>query len=323
MEEQEEAVTLTGELVDLSSRFWSEGWGFGKIKVAGLPDSVRITGALEGLRLGAQLIVTGRYFDGKYGRELRVETLIEEEPRNEDGIKRWIVERVPQIGPVRATAIVNRFGTRAWDVFENSPHELEEIEGLTPERIQAIVRTWQHYAEERKRLAAYYDLGLTQRESRRCSDATIEAQDVQTDPYGLYIHGIVSFARAERLHASLNLPRDHVGRCVAATLHVVQEVAMDGHTAVSDYYVVEHASAHTGVSPRKMEQHLAEAIRRGLLVPYHDHVMTKALNDAEATIASKIKDLLVQNGTRSDTRDGGPDDAEPSRRNSDGRSGDG
>jgi len=323
-DEEDALVSLKGEIVDLSSRFWSEGWGFGKLRTGVNSDPIKITGILEGFKVGMVVSVSGRYKHGKHGVELRLESITAEDPVDMRGIRQWLIDRIPQIGPKRAEEVAKRFGKKIWDVLDQSPDDLIEVDGITPARVEDIKKAWSTHKEERMRFVPYYDAGLTQREAKQASEKEVAVSDLLTNPFILYVRIAMNFARNEVISDNVGASRDASYRLLAAVIDVVREASSDGHTAVESEYVVEHAAALSSAGWKHLREALFDALDCGFLETYDGMIMLPKYARAEAGIADKIKHLLeeAQNDrdqSGPDARGGGGDDAQGEGGNRDGR----
>lgn len=315
----DELVTVKGEIIDLSKRFWREGWGFGKVRphdnVKG--DPVKITGILEGFQTGQHVTIVGKFKSGKYGTELVVETIVADDPKDFRGIRQWLIDRIPQIGTKRADEIARRYGENIWDVLENDPYRLTEINGITPDRVEDIKLAWATHRKEREKYVPFYDLGLTHREARAADKAGVLVDEILKDPFTLYISiPSMSFARNEIIASRTTAPRTAPSRLVAAAMQVVKDAAYDGHTAVPPDYVIEHAAGLAAIAFKDAKHGLIMGLASGFLSGGGDEgmIMLPKYAKAESGIATKIEQLLdeaARERDRSgpDAGSGGSDDA--------------
>lgn len=329
----DELVTIKGEIVSMSKQFWREGWGFGKVRPHGESkgELIKITGILEGFQSGQHVSIVGKYKSGKYGTELVVETILTEDPKDFRGIRQWLIDRIPQIGAKRADEIARRYGERIWDILEKDPYTLTEINGITPDRVEDIKLAWATHRKERERYVPFYDLGLTHREARAADKAEIAADEVLKDPFALYLRiPSMSFARNEIIASRTRAPRTAPSRLVAAAVQAVKDAAYDGHTAVPEEHVIEHAAGLASVSFRDAKHGLSMGVTSGFLSSDDSTgmIVLPKYAKAEAGIAEKIEQLLDEaererNRSGSDAGSGGSDDAYREGGHSDGRPWDG
>lgn len=97
----------------------------------------------------------GRWIKSKYGLQLQVESYEEILPQTEEGIKCYLSSgMIKGIGPRTAELIMEKFGTRTFDVLDHYPDSLLEIKGITRKKLDAILVAYQGNHAMRD-LAAY------------------------------------------------------------------------------------------------------------------------------------------------------------------------
>jgi exodeoxyribonuclease V alpha subunit len=329
---------LHGEVTSISKRFWSEGWGFGQVRVMSIEsesflkkgDTIKITGPLQGLTVGDHVVATGDFTEDSYGVSFKCKSVLKDTPRDKDSAKRWIIDTFPQIGPQRATEMIRKFGDRIWDVIETTPRDLCSIKGITAERADEIAAAWTLHKSKREKHMALYAMGLTQREASLVDKTDLTLEEIKKEPFFLYLMiPSMTFVRCDLIASKAEAdPRSNI-RLTAAAVQATKEAAYDGHTAYDQEHIAEATSNIAEVSTDSGWRGLWAAIECDYLIVEDEMVMLPALRDAEQLIARKMSTLLnegVRNdnnarpnaaagsgnddaGTRSD-RDGWPGDGE-------------
>ncbi len=86
----------------------------------------------------------GRWIKGKYGLQFQTDSWQEIRPQTKEGIQAYLSSgMVKGIGPQTAKLIVERFGTRTFDIMEQYPDSLLEIRGITQKKLDAIMDSYQ------------------------------------------------------------------------------------------------------------------------------------------------------------------------------------
>ena len=89
------------------------------------------------------MILDGEWQNGKHGLQLQVESCEEIVPQTVDGIKGYLSSRlIKGVGEKTADLIVERFGTDTLKVIESDPKRLLEVKGITPEKLNEIMRSY-------------------------------------------------------------------------------------------------------------------------------------------------------------------------------------
>lgn len=291
-------VTVMGEF-EFVSKTYGDGWAWGTLIAvqAGKKTPIKVVGTLDGFRRGSCVVVTGTWVEHpKYGRQIKAESVVHETPSTEDGVISWLTEHLPQIGPVRAQALVSTFGLELWDVIENTPDKLTVISGMTEERVEDLVAAYQRYRHTREQQASLYTNGYTQKEAHKII-RQFERQAAATgaQPHALYLFGLISFARAEFIGARVGIPQDDPKRVNAALLeYISQQGSTYGHTVFDEATLIEGASEMIDLRNRV-------ALREGVYSLLKDQklaalggqiFMQPGAYESEMTIAWRIDDLL-------------------------------
>src|ERR671930_658108 len=228
---------LTGAVERVT--FHSEETGFCvlRVKVRGHRDLVRVVGS-------AATITPGEYIEGQgvwvndrtHGLQFKTQALRVVPPSTLEGIEKYLGSgMVKGIGPHFAKKLVQAFGEQVFDVIEQTPERLTELDGIGPKRKKRVVEAWEAQKIIREIMVFLHSHGVgTARAVRIYKTYGNEAiTPVPENPYRepLDINGI-GFKTADSLAQRLGIPRDAVIRAQAGVRHVLQEFAEDGHCAV-------------------------------------------------------------------------------------------
>src|SRR5712691_131263 len=229
--------------------FHSEETGFCvlRVKVRGHRDLVTVVGTAPTITPGEFIESDGWWVtDRTHGLQFKTTQLRVVPPTTLEGIERYLGSgMVKGIGPHFARKLVQAFGAEVFDVIEQTPARLQELDGIGPKRTARVVATWAEQKIIREIMVFLHSHGVgTARAVRIYKTYGTEAiARVQENPYrlALDIHGI-GFKTADTLAQRLGIPRDAVIRAQAGVRHVLQEFADDGHCAVHHDELVEAAA---------------------------------------------------------------------------------
>ena len=103
-------------------------------------ELITITGTMPYIGEGDTVTVYGRWVHNpKYGRQFKVEQSEKQLPADRASILRYLASgAIKGIGPKTAQRIVDTFGDESFDVIENHPDWLAEINGITLKRAHSI-----------------------------------------------------------------------------------------------------------------------------------------------------------------------------------------
>jgi exodeoxyribonuclease V alpha subunit len=228
--------------------FHSEETGFCvlRVKVRGHRDLETVVGTAPAITPGEYVDCEGWWVtDRTYGLQFKTVQLRVVPPTTLEGIEKYLGSgMVKGIGPHFATKLVRAFGEQVFDVIEQTPERLTELDGIGPKRKQRVVDAWAAQKVMREIMVFLHSHGVGTARAVRIyktyGDNAIA--QVRANPYrlALDIHGM-GFKTADVLAQRLGIPRDAVIRAQAGVRHVLQEFADDGHCAVVHAELVDTA----------------------------------------------------------------------------------
>jgi exodeoxyribonuclease V alpha subunit len=203
-----------------------------------LPDdralNVTIVGYLPDLRVGEHIRAHGGWHENpKFGRQFRVARSSAVPPTSVAGIERYLASGlIKGIGPVIAERIVKRFGEDTLRVINEEPARLREIEGIGRKTLDRIVTGWGEHKDLRETMIFLQAQGISTAYAARIIKqyGGGAARVVRDEPYRLAcdITGI-GFKLADSIARKMGIPHDSSQRAAAAALHVLTEMAGEGH----------------------------------------------------------------------------------------------
>ena len=149
---------------------------------------------------------------------------------------------VKGIGPHFAKKLVNAFGADVFDVIENEPERLMELEGIGKKRKQGVLDSWSEQKSVREIMVFLQSHGVGCARSVRIyktyGDRSVDM--VRQNPYrlALDIYGI-GFKTADALAIKLGIAQDSMMRAQAGVRHVLQELCNRGHCATPHTELVD------------------------------------------------------------------------------------
>ena len=217
-----------------------------QIKARGQRDLVTVVGHAAAISAGEWITAAGEWVnDRAHGQQFKARFLKTSVPTSVDGIEKYLGSgMVKGIGPHFAKKLVQAFKEEVFDVIEQTPERLTELDGIGPKRKQRVIEAWSAQKIIREIMVFLHSHGVgTARAVRIYKTYGNEAiTRVRENPYrlALDIHGI-GFKTADSLAQRLGIPRDAVIRAQAGVRHVLQEFAEDGHCAVHHEELLETA----------------------------------------------------------------------------------
>lgn len=119
-----------------------------KIRFTAIGNNLPDTDSIE-------LNVFGNWVRSKFGLQLQVDSYEEILPQTIEGITGYLSSGlIKGIGPKTAELIVDRFGTRTFEIFDQYPDNLLQIKGITEKKLNVIMNSY-HGSHAVRDLAAY------------------------------------------------------------------------------------------------------------------------------------------------------------------------
>jgi exodeoxyribonuclease V alpha subunit len=228
--------------------FHSEATGFCvlRVKAKGNRDLVTVVGSAASVTAGEFIDCLGVWAnDRQHGLQFKANELKIVPPTTQEGIEKYLGSgMVKGIGPHFAKKLVKAFGVDVFDVIEQTPERLQELDGIGPKRRQKVTSAWAEQKSIREIMVFLQSHGVgTSRSVRIYKTYGDEAIDkVRENPYrlALDIHGI-GFKTADALAQRLGIGTQSLIRAQAGVRHVLQEWSGNGHCAAYRDQLVEMA----------------------------------------------------------------------------------
>src|SRR5262245_22157867 len=292
---------LTGAVERVTFHSEESGFCVLRVKVRGHKDLVTVVGTAATITPGEYIEGAGWWInDRTHGLQFKTQHLRIVPPSTLEGIEKYLGSgMVKGIGPHFAKKLVQAFGEAVFDVIEQTPNRLTELDGIGPKRNQRVIEAWTAQKIIREIMVFLHSHGVgTARAVRIYKTYGNEAiPRVQENPYrlALDIHGI-GFKTADMLAQRLGIPRDAVIRAQAGVRHVLQEFAEDGHCAVHHDELIETATTLLEIPVTIIEQAIAlECQEKHLVVEDIEGkpcLFLTPLHRAEVGVATHLLRLL-------------------------------
>jgi len=266
-----ESITLDGTLERVVFQNRDSQWTVARFAPDEGGDEVTVVGSLLGVPPGTPLTVRGGWVvDKRYGKQFRIESYRTKSPETLIGIERYLGSGlVPGIGPELAKRIVGHFGQDTLAVIEKEPERLHEVEGIGQSRASKIAGAWVEQKDIQDVMVFLRGHGVSTAYAVRIykkygGDAV---GLVRQNPYrlALDIWGI-GFRTADAIARSLGIGKDAPERLESGLVHVLGELASDGHVHVPEEHLLESAAELLEVEATELAAPLDKLVASNLAV---------------------------------------------------------
>jgi exodeoxyribonuclease V alpha subunit len=283
--------------------FHSEESGFCvlRVKVKGQRDLVTVVGSAASVTPGEYIEALGQWVnDREHGLQFKADFLKVVPPTTLKGIEKYLGSgMVKGIGPHFAKKLVQAFGEAVFDVIEEAPERLLELEGIGPKRKQRVVEAWAEQKAIREIMVFLQSHGVgTSRAVRIYRTYGDEAiAKVSENPYrlALDIWGI-GFKTADTIAQKLGIPPDSLLRAQAGVRHALQVWSEQGHCAAPREKLISMAAELLEIPEATIEQAIAAELEAenltGEPTGAGELIYLTPMHRAETGCANHIRRLL-------------------------------
>lgn len=271
-----------------------------RLKVKGERELVTLIGHTPTVAPGEYASASGTWVtDREHGRQFKAVFVKISPPNTLTGIERYLGSgMVKGIGPVYAGRLVKAFGTAVFDIIEQTPERLREVEGIGAIRARKITSGWADQKIIREIMVFLHGNGVST--SRAVRIFKTYGQDaiaiVTENPYRLArdIRGI-GFLSADTIAQKIGIAHDSPPRARAGVSYALSEAAGEGHCGLPRSQLVSLAvkllEIPQPIIEDAIDQELAEEVVIADTVDGVPSVFLAPLYNAERSIVSQVKRL--------------------------------
>ena len=286
---------ISGIVEKITFKNQQNGYTVCTVKVG--KDFITVVGILPFISVGESVKFIGDFLvHPVYGEQFSAEYHETVAPKTVASILRYLSSGIIKgVGPATAEKIVERFGSDALDVIQNSPDDLTIIKGISLEKARNI-------SEEYKKQFGIKDLMLLLNPYHISIEKCIaiyqcmgsRALDkIKENPYILCQDAIdISFEKAEALALELGISRGNEMRLSAGVEYILRKNLLNGHTCLPRKKIIPVAAALLESDESRIEyicDKMIENIKlRSKTVEDDDFLVLPEYYSAEEYIAARL-----------------------------------
>jgi exodeoxyribonuclease V alpha subunit len=271
-----------------------------RVKARGQRDLVTVVGHAPTISAGEFVQATGTWVnDRSHGPQFKASFLRTAPPTTVEGVERYLGSgMIRGIGPVYAKKLVRVFGERVFDIIEQQPERLRQVDGIGPKRAQRIVAGWADQKVIREIMIFLHSHGVsTSRSVRIFKTYGADAIKVLTEnPYRLArdVRGI-GFKTADTIAARLGIEKTAMIRARAGIGFTLTEAMDDGHCGLPLDELVPMAEQVLEIPASIVQEALDQERQAGEVVADDVDgrrcIFLAGLHRAERAIADRLRSL--------------------------------
>ena len=293
---------IAGSVERLTFHNPENGFSVLRVQARGRRGLITVVGHAAAISPGEWINASGSWIhDRTYGPQFRARFLQASEPTSNDGIRRYLASGlIHGIGPVYAKKLVDAFGAAIFDVIDNEPDRLREVDGIGAIRAARICDAWADQKSVREIMVFLHEHGVgTARAVRIYKTYGADAVRVMSEnPYQLArdIRGI-GFRTADALAMRLGIEKTAMIRIRAGVGFALLEAMSDGHCGLPAEELLAKASelleAPTELIEPAIEHELADRTIVADTVRGTDCLFLATLHRAEQAIARRVRAIAA------------------------------
>jgi len=269
-----------------------------RVKIRGRRDLDTVVGHAATIAAGEFVHATGEWVnDREHGLQFRADFLRTAAPTTREGIEKYLASgMIKGVGPVYAHKLLEAFGERVFEVIENEPTRLREVEGVGPVRARRIVSGWANQRAVREIMIFLHSHGVgTTRAVRIFKTYGPDAiRIISENPYRLArdIRGI-GFLSADAIASRLGIEKTALIRARAGISYALAEATDEGHCGLPLDVLVPTAEKLLDIPQARIAEALTLELAGGDVIedPVGDQrcIFLASLHRAEQTIAAALR----------------------------------
>ena len=277
--------------------FFKEETAWAVIRASNETKSFTAVGHLLGVREGEELKLNGSWVDDpKFGRQFRVTSYLPVQPTSVEGIQKYLSSGLIEgIGTVMAERIIEAFGKETFEVIENSPERLREIEGIGKKRQEQIAASWNEMKHVREIVVFLHSHHISISHAAKIYKQYGQqaVAMVRSNPYQLAndIRGI-GFATADKVAKSLGFEANSPHRISAGVLHILREHASEGHIFCPFDALYQKTNELINIDKATFEPVIKTLSLQTRIIIEADRVYLQPLHEAEYETAREAKRIV-------------------------------
>lgn len=235
--QQEKGRTLTGQIERITYSNAENGYSVLRLAVRGYSELVTAVGFLATPAVGEELVMNGEWNEHpKFGMQFNIKSCKVAAPSTQAGLEKYLGSGlIKGVGPTMAERIVAKFGEETFEILDNDPNKLLEVEGIGEKKIVTIVSSWTEQREIRDVMLFLQSYGIgsgyAMRVFKQYGSASILV--LKENPYRLAIDIFgIGFVTADKIATSMGFSTDSPLRIRAGVLHIMTQFVGEGYVYV-------------------------------------------------------------------------------------------
>lgn len=263
-----------------------------------LEDGTTVVGTFPSIKEEETLELNGNWiYHEKYGEQFKVESFKVLYPQTTPSIIKYLSSGfIPGIGRSLATSIVKKFGTQTFEIFNETPERLKEVEGIGEKKYKKIADAWENQKGVVDIMIFLQNYGISQNKAIKIHKVygkqTI--QMFQENPYQLAkdVWGI-GFKSVDKIGLEMGFDLNDPLRVSAGIEFLLENSASQGNVFLPENVLIQMCDYELGIDLRENYNIFDLMIEKGKIIRENENIYLDTLYYAEKYIEEKISLLAT------------------------------
>lgn len=289
--------TLRGLIERVTYHNPENGYCVLKVTLKGKRELVPVIGHTTSVSVGEYMEAEGMWInDRNHGLQFKAQNLRLAPPTTLEGIEKYLASGLIRgIGQVYAKKLVKAFGEKVFDIIEESPEQLMQVDGIGSHRSAQIVKGWEAQKSIRQIMLFLHQYGVSTARAVRIYKTFGETaiEKITKDPYCLAreIRGI-GFISADKIAQAIGIEKISPVRARAGLRHILLTGMDEGHCALPVDDLLSQGEQLLEIPCPVLEDALKAELIEGDLVKdtidEREFIFLKGLYFSEKSIAEQL-----------------------------------
>lgn len=260
----------------ISSVRWrspERNWLIANMKAYESKSSFTATGDIPYSETEEPIQLYGEWVDDKkYGRQFKVSSAHRILPTSLSGLSAYLAssEDIRGVGPVRARALVDHFGSSLWRILDKTPENLTECPGISDETARRIRDGWKKDSSIRQLALFLANKGISPRWATKILkqwNPEEAVNKISSNPYSLTEIDGIGFITADEIACALGAEKDSPERISAACVYVVAQGLQEGNVYLHEHQLIDNVVkliVQRGKDETIVRERAATAVKRAV-----------------------------------------------------------
>ncbi|NMA65254.1 MAG: AAA family ATPase, partial [Clostridiaceae bacterium] len=279
-----------------SIRYTNEKNGYTVCDVQSENKVITFVGTMPLLNVGECIIAEGRFVThATYGHQFMVESCERRKPSKEDEMRDYLSSGfIKGLGPATARKIVDTFKDKTFHIFENEPHRLTEIKGISPQKALLFSQAFIERENIRHIVMLLNKFNVSSSYAMKVWKryGTYAETEIQKNPFLLAESDIgLNFSVCDRIASYYGIEPYYKERLKSALLYILNKFTASGNTYANKTELLNEGAKLTKVSEEFLIDAFDSLMLEGRIYVekrFPDRVYIDSLFQAEKYCSQKL-----------------------------------